>query len=180
MPREFNQQEWDNLFRLLGGLNNLYISTDVNVDLTQLPLKQFIENKSAVVVIVENSGVLPGALQGKGFYPYRCFNAYNSYSNSNNVSTMAADQFSKMRKNRPARYFVLSWTLTQNDTQVATCFLGTAWSIKDLANQANQQLKTLLQPEITSSNFPNIILVDNMISPEATQMALSVNWLLHG
>lgn len=178
--REFNQEEWEGLFSMLSSLNNLYISNDANVDLTELTLKKLIENESAVVVIVENDGVLPSTLQGQGFYPYTSFNAYNSYAESNNVSTMAADQFSKMNSNMPSQYFLLSWTLTQNATQAATCIIGTASSIKELANEANQQLITLLYPEVTSNKFPNIILIDNMISSDATAMALAVNWYLHG
>ncbi|WP_446469571.1 hypothetical protein [Xenorhabdus stockiae] len=178
--REFNQEEWNNLFRLLESLNNLYISTDTHVDLTQLTLKQFIETKAAVVVIVENNGVLPSALQGQGFYPYSSFYVYNSYANSNNVSTMADDQFSKMHNSMPSQYFLLSWTLTQDWKQATFCCLGVTSSIKALADEANQQLITLLYPEVTSNNFPNIILIDNLISSDATAMALAVNWFLHG
>ena len=177
--REFNQQEWNDLFSTLKALNHLYIAYDPIGDLTQSALKQFISAGPAVVVIVQDSQYLPPEMEGQGFYSYACFDVFNDYANSNDVSTMANDQIGKMRANMPSKYFLLSWTLTQNATQATTCELGTASSIKQLADDANQQLSTLLYPQVTRSNYPNIIYVDNMVSSDATAMAMAVNWLVH-
>lgn len=89
---------------------------------------------------------------------------------------MAENQFKKMKEQSGKSYFLLSWTLTQDATQAATCFLGTASSIKELADEANQQLASLLYPQVPSSGFPNIIYTDNILNSNAAAMAMVVNW----
>jgi len=184
--RAFTQQEWDGLFSELRSISDLYISSDPDVDLTRLTLGQFISGQPAVVVILElddgdkDKIHLPAGLQGQGFYLYSSFNAYNSYAEKNDVGVMADDQFGKMRENMPSSYFLLSWTLTQSPLQATTCKTGLASSIRELADEANEQLATLLSPQVTRNNYPNIIYVDNVISTGTAAMAMSVNWLVNG
>ena len=176
--RPFTQSEWDNLFAQLSTLKNLYkVGDDPNIDLTSLTLNKFIQNSSAVVIIVEECVDLDN-YQGQGFYLYKNFDVYNSYADTNDLPKMADDQLRKMKQQTGKSYFLLSWTLTQDNTQAATCFLGTASSIKDLANQANQSLPRMLYPSVSSSEFPNIIYTDNIVNSDSAALAMAVNWTL--
>jgi hypothetical protein len=177
--RAFTQGEWDALLKQLQGLNHLYTAQNASVDLTTLTLNDFITGKPAVVVVVEPSaqGISLGDLAGKGFYPPASFSVYNSYSNTNDLSTMQADQLKKLAAQRPnpdAGYFVLSWTLTQDNTQAVTCALGTANSILDLANIANPAVYSALLPACTAQSYPNIIYMDGVHGSDAAALALAV------
>jgi hypothetical protein len=90
---------------------------------------------------------------------------------------MTADQLQKMKAQRPnpdASYFLLSWTLTQDSTEAATCELGTASSILDLAATANAQLYAQLPGACTPSTYPSIIYVDD-VQPPIAALAMAVN-----
>lgn len=175
--RSFNQTEWDELFNELSDINNLFVMNDYtdNVDLTDKTLNSFISKGAAVLVIIEDKNVDLKDKSGQGFYHYRNFNAYNKYADSNDVNTMVEDQIRKMFEHYES-YFLLSWTLTQNDLQAATCFLGIEASIKKLADEANQNLAYRLYPVISSSCYPNIIYIDNIINSEFTAMAVAINY----
>lgn len=175
--RAFTQAEWSGLFDLLAGINNLFITNNQpEIDLTALTLNSFIGDGPAVLIIVEDSGVNLGARSGQGFYRYNNFNVYNSYADSNSLKTMADDQITKMKQESGQNYFLLSWTLTQSGVEATTCSLGIASSIKDLANEANQNLAYLLYPSISPTQFPNIIYEDNVVNSEAAALAMAVNW----
>ena len=77
---------------------------------------------------------------------------------------MIYDQTEKMleqRTDRDSCSFLLSWTLTQDNTQATTCALGTADSILDLAQKANNTLGHLTT-YCTTKSYPNIISIDNV------------------
>lgn len=171
--RAFNQGEWDNLFVKLANLENLFVA-DKSTDLTANTLSEFIASKAAVLVILEENASL-GKYEGNGFFKYANFNVYNSYADKNQVDQMATNQFGKMKANN-SKYFLLSWTLTQNAIQASTCVLGTASSIKDLASKANQQLADLVYPEVSNNAFPNIIYTDDILNSNAAAMAMALNW----
>ncbi len=176
--RDFTQEEWNNLFAELKNIDNLHVVKDnPDIDLTKLVLNDFISNKAAVVIVVEATVDL-GSYEGNGFYLYKNFNVYNSYAGSNDVNTMSNDQLTKMQDQTGKSYFLLSWTLTQNNTEVTTCSLGTASSIKDLANNANQHLAEMVYPKVSKSDYPNIIYVDNIVNSDSAAMAMAVNWKL--
>jgi hypothetical protein len=105
---------------------------------------------------------------------------FDQYSNSNDVDAMAKDQLEKLDKQRPnpdSPLFLLSWTLTQNATQASTCVLGTARSIRDLADIANPQLYSRLLAGCSAQCYPNILYMDYVQVPDVTAMAMAVNWL---
>jgi hypothetical protein len=178
----FTQDEWNALLSQLKGINNLFIAPNpTTIDLTTLTLNDFIGgNRAAVLVIVEpsGSGISLGDYANQGFYSASNFPVYNQYSNTNDLNQMASDQLAKMKAQRPnpnSSYFLLSWTLTQNPTQATTCFLGTADSILDLANQANPQLYSMLLPTCSEQCYPNIIYTDNIQTSDIAAMAMAVN-----
>ena len=172
--RAFNASEWVGLLKALQGINYLYDGT--NADFTQLTLNHFIKNGPRVLVIVEDSPLSALELKNYKFYPYSNFNVYNDYANSNDVVKMADDQIAKMQRERPVKYFLLSWTLTQDSGQAVTC----SSSILDLARKANAQLTSFLYPKVSREKYPNIIFVDDLSSKQVVKVALAINDLVQG
>lgn len=189
----FTTEQYATLLKQMQSLNHLFISTAS--DLTQLTLSEFIGGgSSAVVIIVEEdyqfeagSDSIPGiqpmvsippqddinslALSGlSGVYPKSSFNIVNEYADTDTLSTMISDQFTKMASNT-GNYFLLSWTLTQ-DTQDA---IGLGPSILQLGLQANEALPSNLLGQ-NHTGFPNIILTDNIQNPQSTTVAMCVHW----
>lgn len=177
--QSFTQAEWDALFQQLSGIDKLYSSGDVNTDFTKLSLNDLIKDGPAVLIIVESDADL-GDYGGNGFYPYSSFNAYNNYADTNSLTDMSDDQLGKMATETGQQYFLLSWTLTQDDTQAATCETGLADSILDLASEADQSLSRLLFPAVSSSAYPNIIYTDDITDTQQAAMAMAVNFTLLG
>lgn len=178
--RPFTQAEWNRLLGELRGIDSLYVAENPTGDLTTLPLADYIANGPAVVVVVDpsGSGIDLGSFAGQGFYTTASFAVYNEYSNTNVLSQMQADQLSKLAAHRPnpdAGYFLLSWTLTQDNTEVATCALGTADSILELADTANPVLYSALLPVCTGQSYPNILYTDGVQSSDIAALAMAVN-----
>jgi hypothetical protein len=170
--RPFNQDEYDRLFNDLLRLENRFVAPEdpATVDLTTLKLNDFIGGgNAAVVLVVEPSAINLGDFAKQGFYKYSQFNAFNSFSDSNDVNTMIQDQLKKMNDRRPADYFLLSWTLTQQNEQV---IIGP--SILDLADSGNARIFTDLVPTLSNDKFPNIVYVDDYRS-EFTSLTLQIN-----
>lgn len=165
--RSFNQDEWVQLFGILQSINHLYDGE--NDDLTRKTLNHFIKDGPKVLVVVEDAPFTDSLLKRFRLYPYSNFNVDNRYSNTNDLNQMANDQFTKMKYK--SGYFLLSWTLTLSAVQAATCVA----SILGLAQMANGKLISLLYPEITKRNFPNIIYVDALSSKDPVKLALSIN-----
>ena len=181
--RNFNQGEWDALFALLAGsLQHLFVAPgdSTSVDLTLLTLDQFIGAGTPAVVVIFSPGDAStglGAYHGQGFYTYAQLNAYNSYSNTNDAATMVADQLAKLQVPGVA-YRLLSWTLTQDATEAATCEFGTASGILDLARAANPLLYSKLLPACSAGVFPNVLFVDDMSDSAIVPLAMAVNQFL--
>ncbi|KAF9459494.1 PLC-like phosphodiesterase [Collybia nuda] len=177
----FTQKEWDNLFTQLNTTSNLFVAPGdpTTVDLTTLSLNQFIGgNRAAVVMIVEPTSPSLGAFSRAGFYRYAQFNAYNSYSNTNDKNTMINDQLSKMRSvrsNPDGQYFILSWTLTQDAEDVVGCLIEVAPSIVDLGLEANPQMFAQLLNSVTKSTYPNVLYIDSIDSSDVTALAMAIN-----
>ena len=178
--RPFNQNEWNGLFSLLATISHLYVAPDpINVDLTTLPLNAYIGNgKPAVIVVVEPECDL-GEYAHRGFYKKINFNVYNSYSETNDLNAMMDDQIRKMQTMRPnpdASYFLLSWTLTQSDSEAATCNIPKVGgdSILTLANRANAACLEILN-HVTPQVYPNIFYVDNITDTRFADIAMEIN-----
>ncbi|KAF7791997.1 hypothetical protein EIP86_003024 [Pleurotus ostreatoroseus] len=171
------QSDWNNLFQQMTGINHLFIAPNpTTVDLTSMTLNQFIgSGQAAVLVIVQpsGSGISLGSFATQGFYTYSQYNAYNSYADTDNLTTMINDQLTKMRSVRTSptsQLFLLSWTLTQDAEDIVF-----DESIIDLANEANAALDSNLSGAYTSTTYPNIIYIDNFSSTDATELAMTIN-----
>lgn len=170
--RPFDQAEYDRLFNDLLRLENRFVASGdpTTVDLTILKLKDFIgSGNAAVVLIVEPSSINLGDFAKQGFYKYAQFNAFNSFANKDDANAMVEDQLNKLNEQRPANYFLLSWTATQQNEQV---ILGP--SILDLADTANALIFTKLMPALSNDKFPNIVFLDDFRS-DFTSLTLQIN-----
>jgi hypothetical protein len=165
-----NQGDWNRLFSQLMGLNFRFRPGGRNprtLDLTTLTLADFIDNRPAVVLVVEPTDphITLGSFATEGFYTTRNFPVFDQYSGTNVVKKMATDQLTKLHDQRPnpdAGYFLLSWTLTQDDAQATACVLWTGPSIVSLAASANLWLYTSLPSSINGWTYPNILYIDSV------------------
>ena len=170
--RPFDQAEYDRLFNDLLRLENRFVAPGdpTTVDLTTLKLNDFISGgKAAVVLIVEPNAINLGDFANQGFYKYAQFNAFNSFANKDDANAMIEDQLNKLNEQRPANYFLLSWTATQQNEQV---IIGP--SILDLADTANALIFTKLIPALSNDKFPNIVFLDDFRS-DFTSLTLQIN-----
>jgi len=170
--REFNQAEYDRLFNDLLRLQGRFVAPGdpATVDLTTLKLNDFIgRGNAAVVLIVEPASISLGNFANQGFYKYAQFNAFNSFADKDDANVMIEDQLNKLNEQRPANYFLLSWTVTQQKEQV---IIGP--SILDLADTANALIFTKLMPALSNDKFPNIVFLDDFRS-DFTSLTLQIN-----
>ncbi|KZV91325.1 PLC-like phosphodiesterase [Exidia glandulosa HHB12029] len=177
--RAFTQAEWDALFNQLMSLNNRLDSSRLpsgfsasSGDLSTLTLNQLVSGRGAVVLVVQDGANLSSWF-GKGIFAYSQFDVFNSYSNTDNLSTMTTDQLNKL-VNQHNKVFLLSWTLTQTSVEAALC----TKSILDLANTANPALyNTLINSVSPTRNIvPNILYVDNMSNGDIVGLAMAYNF----
>ena len=177
--RGLNSHEWDKLFKLLSGINRLYVAK-TNTRLKDLRLNDFIKDEAQVIILVEPSK-LPTSSKyyRKGFFHTHEFSIYNNYSNTNNLKKMSKDQFTKMYKYSSSRYFLLSWTLTQSGTEAAGCnshHANDTYWIKDLANIANQSMPEEVFNSSTIISYPNILYTDLIVNNNPTLMSMAINY----
>jgi hypothetical protein len=170
----FSPNQWSDLLARLSGINHLY-HTDAPL-LSDLPLDQFIGDSAAVICVIEDDGVQLGPYENSGFYPLSRFPVYNSYANSNDLGTMAADQFTKMNAEvGHGSYFVLSWTLTQSDSQAVNPL---SQSIVDMATTADNSITLMVAPQCHApAMLPNVIFIDNFTTADASVMSLALSLL---
>lgn len=154
--REFSSNEWQSLLQALTAINHLRC-IDRPGDLSSWKVRDLLAGGPAVLIIVEPAGKIPVALENKGFFPKSCLSPYNSYSNTDNLSQMAADQIMKMHANKDT-YFLLSWTLTQNAASAVLSY----GSIIELAEQANGAVADQLYDAVGSGGRPNILYIDKV------------------
>lgn len=174
--RPFNQDEWNNLYNQLGGLNNLFVAPAADTDLRTLSLNTFIGNgKSAIVLVFQPDGhdISLNDRQGQGFFWYNQLDAYNSYSNSDNLDSMASDQLQKMH-DQAGGYFLLSWTLTQQAAGAILC--PAEPSILDLAQRANNALASQVLNAASKDAYPKLLLVDKADFSDIIPLALAINY----
>jgi hypothetical protein len=128
--QRFSQDDYNGLMAQLNTVSCLYTNTQAGIDITQIPINSIIGSGAGVIFIIDDTDesgtpISTGTYTGKGFFTASAFPTYNSYSDAQDVNVMAADQFNKMRRERAAgNYFLLSWTLTQDGSQAATCWLN--------------------------------------------------------
>ncbi|EJD48610.1 PLC-like phosphodiesterase [Auricularia subglabra TFB-10046 SS5] len=176
--RPFNQAELDRLFAELKGIKDLYIAPMPEVDLTTLTLNELTSDgtRSAVILLFRLDGedASLGDLHGKGFFEYEQLNAYNEYSDTDDLREMASDQLQKMyHEGADGGYFLLSWTLTQQAAGALVCPL--ADSILDLSKKAIGAMFQQVLPAVSKNVYPKLLYIDNFVWPDMVPLALAIS-----
>ncbi|PHM74061.1 hypothetical protein [Xenorhabdus kozodoii] len=180
--RHFDREQWFDLFDKLSNIKHLYYSAPTG-NVADLTLNTLTANgtRSAILFFVDDKkepDIDLGEYEDAGFFSLSQLNMYHQYSNTNDYSAMAHDQLKKMRDHAPEQYFELEWTLTQSISDASACPTGASFSIKELADIANRVLTEYLLPNTTKTEYPNIILIDNVKDAAATTLALAINWMV--
>jgi len=187
----FNAEEWQGLFQLLSGISNLFIGTPAT-DLTSLPLKSYIGNQKAAVIILMDDqridwtnlqqvaaykSLMGSYYEGKGFFPISALNIYDDYSDTDKVNQMITDQTKKLIATRtPSTLFLLSWTLTQNNFEAVASGSGVAKTVLQLADTANQKLVDIPKICWDNKSYPNIIYIDKFENPTPLSISLAITY----
>lgn len=166
--KDLTQDQWTALFDTLAGIQNRHTILDNqdSTDLTTKPLGDFITDRAAVVIVAQlPAGISLGAHASHGFYQSNHFPLYDSYSNTNDLAQMRADQLAKLhsRRNitpdpstRNDTFHVLSWTLTQQPQDV----LNLDRAILNLNAAAFDDLVENGWSGFSPEAFPNVLFVD--------------------
>lgn len=104
---------------------------------------------------------------------------YDKYSDKSVFDEMKNNQFEKLKDHggNSNKLFLLSWTLTQNKTQAATCNLdptGETSSIRDLAAVANKNFALILDEQNRINEKADIIYTD-FVDGSSTLVAMQTN-----
>ena len=177
--RHFNQDEWDQLLEHLTGdkgLNHLFCAPNpTKVDLSTLPLNQFIgTNKAAVLIIVqpEDPSVTLDEYHHRGAYNYSQLNAIHEYTHTHKLGTMVNRQLQLMRNNRlspDSSLFLLSWT----HRHTGKVLVGP--SVLKLSERTLSRIYTDLFPKCSKNTYPNILFLDGIDSSNITALAMAIN-----
>jgi hypothetical protein len=193
--RPFNQEEWEALLNMFADIKDRFVvpiqrdakGVPIGPDLTRYTLSQLIGNNNAAVIILVDAAdpsiVIPDTYLNDGFYLPVNFSVYDQYAEKPDFDEMKSDQLKKMkyqcaRQERP--YFLLSWTLTQDLSDIVKCLTNNAYSIKGLADTANARLSEVIAA-CTPSCFPNVLYTDN-IKPDTgiVDIVTRINNLVSG
>jgi hypothetical protein len=166
--KDLTQDQWNKLFDELKAINNRFTlpASTSTVDLTSKPLGDFITDRASVLIIAQlPAGITLSTYATQGFYSSANFPMYDSYSNSNSLPSMQADQLTKLRQNRnivpdPTQrketFHLFSWTLTQQPGDV----LNWDHAILNLAAAAFDALVSEVWNAFSPQSFPNVLYVD--------------------
>jgi len=178
--RHFNQDEWDQLLgHLTGdkGLNHLFVAPNPKeVDLSTLPLNQFIgTGQAAVLIIVQpeaTSVTLDEYHHLRGVYNYSQMNAIYEHAQTHKLDRMVNRQLQLMRNNRPSPdspLFLLSWT----HRHPVKVLIGP--SVLKLSARTLSRIYTELFPKCSKNTYPNILFLDGIDSSNITALAMAIN-----
>ncbi len=165
--KDLDQAQWNSLFEKLKGINNRYTVDDPkDIDFSNKVLGDFITDRASVFIIAQlPSGIVLGDYARQGFFASNNFPFYDSYSNSNDLTSMRDDQLRKLKDernivsdaaSRKDNFHVLSWTLTQQPEDV----LNLDRAILNLNAGAFDDLVERAWNAFTPESFPNVLFVD--------------------
>lgn len=188
----FTQAEYTSLLAELANLNNLYIA-DSSTNLTNISINTLTNTgKSSCVIVVadpEDTSVDLGTYAGQGFFPIASFPTEGGYTNTDDLNDMIYQQpgddqlpgqLYQLQNNATGSYLQLSWTLTQQPLDVATCYTNSPNSILGLSVKTPPALFWALVPALTSSPpagfspYPNQILFDNISAGIPAGLCLAI------
>ena len=167
--RRLSDSQLGDLLKQLQDLEHLWHAPDDASDLTTVPLKDFLKDGPAVLVVLNQNATdeimsVPKDLQRKGFYTEKDLFVQDQFTGTDDGAKMSGDQIGKMRafkagkkKDRTKGLFSLTWTLSPP--------LG---NIRKESENAHQILFSDLWPVVSADGkgdegvFPNLIMVDGL------------------
>ncbi|KAF8854965.1 PLC-like phosphodiesterase [Acephala macrosclerotiorum] len=180
------QNNWNDLIDKLLGIKHRVTGLSSSVDLSTMLVSDFIKNKPATLIILDDqieggAGVEFSTIVSSGFFSSNQLPLYNSYTNTDDLNTMANDQLTKMHNQRPSsqsRMFLLSWTLTQNIGDILNPLFA---SILDLAAKANVAVYKWLWDNMSSESYPNVVMVDGFeANGDLVALVMAINFHFAG
>jgi len=175
--RPLDQAEWDQLLEQLTGdkgLKHLFITPNpTSVDLSKLPLNQFIgANEAAVLIVVRPDGesIALDDYQYRGVYKSTQMKTISEGSHTHKLERMVKEQLQLMGINRTSPdepLFLLSWLYRHP--------LKVDHSVLKLSEKTLPRLYTDLVPKCSKLTFPNILQLDGLDSSDITALAMAIN-----
>ncbi|KAK6336726.1 hypothetical protein TWF718_009517 [Orbilia javanica] len=167
--RDFTPEEWERVFNMFTnpetGLKNLWKMPKgvpgrdpVNTSIWNIPLRDFIGNGPAVVIISEDFRLASDSrFAGQGIFNRSQYDVRNEYSNSDKNEHIMKDQFTKMLKHgfTTDRLFLLSWTYSLQGAGNLTK------NLRKRADEVNRLIYATLPPKCNPQTFPNILYLDS-------------------
>jgi hypothetical protein len=165
--KDLTQDQWNKLFDTLKGVNNRFtVQNPGKTDYTNKVLNDFIGDSASVFIFAQlPGGISLGDYANQGFFNQDNFPIFDSYSNSNDPTTMRNDQLRKVKANRNLvgdagqrkdKFHILSWTLTQQAEDV----LNPDKAIMNLGAEVFDDLVDKAFNSFTPESFPNVLYVD--------------------
>lgn len=177
--RPFNQNDWDELFDLLNTTENMF-HTSEKTQLEMITLGEITKKgtRAGVFYIVydEGTGVELGDYAGKGFFYPRNIIIFRSATKTDDPLVMIDQQISLMEKVAPNRYFVMSFILSRNRSNVTVC--SKRRNHKRMGQTVNKNLADILY-YVTKHIHPNVLMLDYVGHSKVAEVAMSINlkWL---
>lgn len=181
--RVYNKKEWDNLFDELGKINFLFSWNVPGKPVQDHTLNEIIcpsgRQTPAVIVFVSDDDIPEDVVFPRGIYNKTDFEYGGNYADSNNLTSMMEDQIAKMVGNSNSdnpKYFMTSWTLTQNQYEVVNCVADSdnATSIIAMNNQTKMTLPDLFLA-CSDTTYTNIFIVDALMTGYLGEIAMMIN-----
>jgi hypothetical protein len=170
----FSDGDWNELFSKLDGLKHRF-TADKGTDLSLKPLKDFIGNNQAAVVLrFESGGDKLGDREGKGFFRTSSMPIYDSYANSDDPDSLMKDQFNKLNNERSSsdnQMFSLDWAMTMQGAGDAVWENLLHWADAYMT----PRLGSDVLPRSSKNVYPNIIGVDGVQFTDAVAIATAIN-----
>ncbi|KAK6507503.1 hypothetical protein TWF481_005934 [Arthrobotrys musiformis] len=168
--RDFTPEEWERVFDMFTnpatGLKNLWKMPKgvpgrdpVNTSIWDIPLRDFIGNGPAVVIISEDFRIPSDSrFSGQGIFNRSQYDVRNEYSNSDKTDHIMRDQITKMVKHgfTTDRLFLLSWTYS---LQGAGNLIS---NLRKKADDVNRLIYSTIPPKCNPQTFPNILYIDSL------------------
>lgn len=173
---DISSAQWLNLCALMTRINYRYVAPGdpTTVDLTTVPLRQFISGNHAAVLLIVALDIDLGDYANQGFYYHRQFPFTTAAISKNNYKD-ALNSMSNYRPSADAPCFQLGWEVMQGTADA----IGLGDTIRDLDEAAMPHLFTDVLPACTSESYPNQLYTD-IFNGDVTVLSMAVNTLFGG
>ncbi|KAI9723061.1 MAG: hypothetical protein M1812_001510 [Candelaria pacifica] len=168
----FGETEWHRLLDYMTGpegIKDLYVSSQAaaeSVDLTNIPLIEFIGARKAAVVLLVDADINLQNYSRRG-----CFKKSQLPRSELKVDQMQQ----KQTADRDRAFFYWGTRMQEDREAVLATFGHSSSSVIALAKEPKDAVFRQLFPACTKECFPNFIAVDAIDSTDFTAMALAIN-----